>query len=313
MILDDGPSSEIKIVIAGNAAVDLTFVVEHYPGANDKCSAIGFTRRPGGQGVNMAIASARLGVSCALVTKVGADDDGAFVVAELARHGVRTDGIVRETGGRTPIVSIIVDQAQDTRACVHDKTGLTPLSADETELGLAKGAQVILVDGRFPQVCRALAELARNEGARVVATVERITDDIRALSSVADVLIMPSSLVETMHPSAGTIEASRSTRNELGAPTAIVTLGAKGCVVIDEIGTHQLDGYSAEVVDSVGAGDAFAAAVTLGLAWGWPAVIAADFANYVGARACEGTSDRWSGIPERPTKEEARALISRLS
>jgi ribokinase len=299
------------MIVCGNSAVDLTFSVDRYPGPNEKCSASAFNRNPGGQGVNMALVAARLGVKCALISKVGADDEGALIAAELARHGVQSDGVVREVGGRTPVVSVVVDRNQGTRACVHDKTGMTPLMLGETSMKPAADARVILVDGRFGDVCLALASEATSHGVSVVVTLERMTEQNRRLSSLADVLIMPSTLVLAQHLGTDVVNAGRAFIKDLAVPSLIATLGAEGCVVVGADGYRKLDGFPADVSDTVGAGDAFAAAVAVGLTWGWTIEAAAEFGNYIGARACEGTRDRWEHIPVRPTIDEALTLISR--
>jgi ribokinase len=307
------PQGAASIAVVGNAAVDLTFAVERYPGPNEKCSATAFSRSAGGQGVNMAIVAACLGADSRLISKAGADEDGAFIISELARRGVRADGVVREAGGRTPLVSIVIDRAQGTRACVHDKTGMTPLRVDELALEMAKGVQIVLMDGRFPAVCLAVASLARSQGARIAVTLERMSDQNRNLGASADVLIMPATLVLALHPGADIVTAGRLCRDDLCTPCLVATRGAEGCVVFSPDSVRILNGFPAEVVDSVGAGDAFAAALSLGMAWGWPVDKAAEFGNYVGARACEGTGERWSRLPDRPAKEEALTLISRTS
>jgi len=291
----------------------MTFVVERYPGPNEKCSSLEFSRRPGGQGVNMAIVAARLGADCALISKVGGDHDGELVLAELARYGILSTGVIRQADGRTPIVSVIVDRPQATRACVHDKTGISPLAIDEIDLSDVPDSRFFLLDGRFAEVCLALADLARAHRARVVVTIERMTEQNRRLASLADTLIMPGSLVQAENPGLDIVTSGHALRSELGVPNLIATLGADGCTVSGFDETLRLNGFPADVSDTVGAGDAFAAATTVALAWGWTVSKAAEFGNYVGARACEGSESRWERIPSRPTAAHALELMSQVT
>jgi fructokinase len=62
-----------------------------------------------------------------------------------------------------------------------------------------------------------------------------------------------------------------------------VTRGAKGCVLLIGDEYVEADGYPVTVADTVGAGDAFAAAFVHGFGKGWPALRIADFANRAGA------------------------------
>ena len=64
---------------------------------------------------------------------------------------------------------------------------------------------------------------------------------------------------------------------------ACVTLGARGCALLAGDDFVEAPGVQVAVVDTVGAGDAFAAAFVHGLASGWPAETIADFANRAGA------------------------------
>ena len=82
-----------------------------------------------------------------------------------------------------------------------------------------------------------------------------------------------------------------------------VTLGERGCAV--RIGREYTEapGYRVRVKDTVGAGDAFAAAFLHGVANGWPAPEVADFSNRAGAVVASHAG----AIPEW-TIEEARRL-----
>jgi fructokinase len=75
----------------------------------------------------------------------------------------------------------------------------------------------------------------------------------------------------------------RNYSRRFGWEGVCVTRGVRGCVVL--IGGEYLEseGYPVQVADTVGAGDAFAAAFLHGLGSGWPAPRVADFANRVGA------------------------------
>jgi fructokinase len=68
-----------------------------------------------------------------------------------------------------------------------------------------------------------------------------------------------------------------------GWQTACVTLGARGCAVLVGEDYVEAAGVRVEVANTVGAGDAFAAALVHGLIAGWPARQIADFANRAGA------------------------------
>ena len=95
----------------------------------------------------------------------------------------------------------------------------------------------------------------------------------------------------------------RSYSAEFGWEAVCITRGAQGCALL--IGEEYVEapGYPVNVADTVGSGDAFAAAFVHGFGCGWPAMRIADFANRVGALV----ASRTGAIPSW-TVEEAEAL-----
>ena len=91
-------------------------------------------------------------------------------------------------------------------------------------------------------------------------------------------------------------EFCRSYSKRFGWEGVCVTCGADGCALL--VGNEYVTakGYPVKVVDTVGAGDAFASAFVHGLGAGWPASEIADFANRVGALVASrpGAIPRWS-------------------
>jgi sugar/nucleoside kinase (ribokinase family) len=90
--------------------------------------------------------------------------------------------------------------------------------------------------------------------------------------------------------------ACRVGAERYGWRAACVTLGARGCVL--RLGGVELAaaGYQVEVADSVGVGDAFAAALIHGIASAWPVTNITRFANHAGAQvaATPGAIPEWS-------------------
>ena len=82
-----------------------------------------------------------------------------------------------------------------------------------------------------------------------------------------------------------------------------MTRGEAGCVLWVDDNYVEAEGYKVRVADTVGAGDAFAAAFLHGIGRGWPAREVADFANRVGALV----ASRPGGTPSW-TVEEAEVL-----
>jgi fructokinase len=101
-------------------------------------------------------------------------------------------------------------------------------------------------------------------------------------------------------------EFCRGTARRFGWEAVCVTRGEAGCVLLVGDNYVEADGYKVRVADTVGAGDAFAAAFVHGLGCGWPPQEIAEFANRVGALV----ASRPGGTPSW-TIEEAKALGTR--
>jgi len=113
-------------------------------------------------------------------------------------------------------------------------------------------------------------------------------EQVRALLSSANVVKLNKTEMELAAQFAdlpgSSIEAfCRAGSARYGWLAACVTLGAQGCGVWSDGTYAEADGCRVEVVDTVGAGDGFAAAFLHGLSRRWPADQIAEFANRIGA------------------------------
>jgi fructokinase len=95
--------------------------------------------------------------------------------------------------------------------------------------------------------------------------------------------------------------------------TICVTLGSRGCAIFHEQTLRYFDGFAVEVVDTVGSGDAFAAAFLHGLNSGWTTEENAIFANALGAlfASCAGATPDWN-IEQCYALIRSRYTISKL-
>ena len=131
------PSSKAPAILcAGIAVQDIVFRVEQFPQPGGKCMTNEFIVISGGCAVNAAIAVARLGGRARYAGPLGDDNDNVSnqLVAEMAREGIDTSGVVRVAGATAPVSGIMVDAAgermivnnQDSRSHVPLIGGHTP-------------------------------------------------------------------------------------------------------------------------------------------------------------------------------------------
>ncbi|MBV7380832.1 PfkB family carbohydrate kinase, partial [Maritimibacter dapengensis] len=101
--------TKLDVITIGRAGVDL--YGDQIGGRLEDMGS--FSKYIGGSPTNIAAGTARLGLKSALISRVGDEHMGRFIVEELAREGVNTDGIVTDPERLTALVILgIRDEEQ---------------------------------------------------------------------------------------------------------------------------------------------------------------------------------------------------------
>lgn len=264
----------------------------------------------GGSVANTVAIAASLGSRAAFVGKVHNDQMGDFFSRDLRSVGVQFDTAPSRDGAATARSLIMV--TPDGQRTMNTYLGpCTELGPSDVEPELVGRTGVIYLEGylwdSLPAVeaCQAAIAAARRSGRRIALTladsfcVDRHRDEFRKLvDGDVDILFANEAellaLYETDSLAAALPQAAE--RCEIVA----VTQGAKGSVVLSEGALHEVPAEPVdEVVDSTGAGDAYAAGLLHGLASGRSvpesaavgSAVAAEIISQVGARL----EDRVSG------------------
>ena len=234
------------------------------------------TVHPGGSPANVAVALSRLGQRTALVTQIGADDYGALIRTHLEHNGVE----VILAGPPGPPTSRALARLDDQGAASYE----FELSWDVRRLRLAEGSTavhigslgVMLAPGG-EQVLR-LAESACRSGDVVISydpnARPSVTPERREVAAIAEraaasahVVKMSDEDLAFLFP--GTTPAQLAARLLGGGrPTQllVITMGRDGATVVTRSSRFAVPAVPVEVVDTVGAGDTFTAALLAGLA-----------------------------------------------
>jgi ribokinase len=274
-------------------------------------------RASGGKGANVAVLAARLGVGVRLFGCVGDDD-----LAGQALAGPRAAGVdlsaVRVTGGATGLAMILVGPDGHKVMVLAPGANDTFSEQDSTVLAAAlhrsgeRGALVADLEIP-PQPIRTALVAARESHVPTVLDpsppgrlpedmlplVDHITPNAREASEITG--------VEVRSAADAALAAHRL--RERGAGTAYVKLPHGGCVVASADGTERVrapDGI--QVVDTTGAGDAFAGALAAAVLQGRPPVEAAMVAVAAAACAVGG----YGAQASYPTPAELAAMTERV-
>ncbi|MFF1571291.1 ribokinase [Leifsonia sp. NPDC058292] len=262
-----------KLTVVGSVNVDLTAITERLPQPGETIGGGRLRRDAGGKGANQAAAASRLGAEVRMVGAVGDDDDGRWMRSALADAGVDT----------THLASVA--EATGTALIVVDRDG-------ENQIAVCEGANALVsidhVDFADDETVLAQLEIslalvtelaARTAGYLAVNAAPAQTLPQEVLDRV-DLFIVN----ETEYALMPELE---------NAPLVAVTYGSKGAALLD----HGKPIASAPAVkttpvNTVGAGDAFCAALTLALREGLSPEAALRTACAVGAAAVADPSSQ---------------------
>jgi ribokinase len=288
------------VTVVGSLNADLTILVDHIPTAGETIvgSAPGEIHF-GGKGANQAAAAAAMGGRVSMVGRVGDDEIGERIRADLAARGIEVGDLLTTAGARTGRATIVVDPQGENLIIVDSGANLR-LSVEDVTTAAVRDADVVLVQLEIP-VEAAAAAIATAGGLVVlnpappIALASTVLDDV-------DVLVPNMSELGFLAGQATPRDVAEATQlaGSLGRQfDIVVTMGALGALVVPRKGevTH-VQAPPTDVVDTTGAGDCFCGALAVSLAEGRDLVACARFAVIAAALSTTAPGAR-SGLPTR--------------
>lgn len=269
--------------------------------------------RFGGAPANFACACARLGggaVRVALASAVGRDELGTAAEVQLLRAGVGTQFLSRlDRSTGQVLVELGTDGQPRYRFAEHPAWDEIPLTGELT--ASSKSANVVYfgtlaqrTDRSRQTVQRLLKEESRSEQIRVLDLNLRApywTDEIiRNSLPLANVLKLNDEELPILANALGLQGSEENILTNIFERYALqliaLTRGAEGSTLLSDGERSDRDGVRVEVADTVGAGDAFTAAMTLGLVHRLPLDRLHNWAGQVAEYVCTQPG----GTPEFP-------------
>jgi 5-dehydro-2-deoxygluconokinase len=257
-----------------------------------------FSKFLGGTATNVAVGAARLGNRTAVITKVGDDPFGPFVRRALEDFGVDPRFVGTHPTLRTPVVFCEIHPPDDFPLLFYREPTAPDMTIAEDELDLdaIRAARVFWTTGTGlsaePSRSATLAALAAREGGITVHDLDwrpmfwERPDEAGALQrdalSHATVAVGNRDEVEVAVGTRDPHEASERLL-DLGLEVAIVKQGPDGVLARTRDGVVEVPPIRLEVVNGLGAGDAFGGALVHGLLNGWEVERAVRLANAAGA------------------------------
>ncbi len=258
-----------------------------------------FHKSIGGSPTNVAVAAARLGHTSAIITKVGVDPLGQYVVKKLQEFGVNTDFVKVAESGLTPVVLASQDPPEDPKIIFHRQP-----SAPDTQLTLSDIDSETLLAAKIFWV----SACALSSGETAKSAIKWLEMRERRAESIIDLDYRPSFWPNVAAARAATQEAishctiaigniaecqvalgisdPQAAADDLlnrGVRLAIVKMGGDGVLLATKEERIVIEPLSIKLLCGLGAGDAFGGALVHGLLSGWNLKQIGEFANAAGA------------------------------
>ena len=320
----------LDVICLGRAAVD--FYGNQTGSRLEDTSS--FARYLGGSSANIAFGCARLGLKSAMLTRVGDEHMGRFVREELARGGVDVSHVVTDPDRFTGLVVLGIKD-RDTFPLIFFRNDCADMAIEASDFSadfIASSKSLLITGTHFStpgtySTCLKAIEHARAAGVRVIVDIdyrpvlwgltglgdgETRFIDSQSVSAHLQTIWPECDLIvgteEEMHIAGGstdTVAALRRIRS-LSDATLVLKLGERGCVVLDGEIPASLDdvtifsGPRIEVLNVLGAGDAFMSGFLRGWLRNENHATSAAYANACGALVVS----RHGCSPAIPTAEE---------
>lgn len=303
-------NSIVEVSALGTLAVDYFALVPEIPGAEEKIIANRYEIHPGGVAGNVITQLARLGIKAGWFGKVGDDEAGKILVDEFVKEGADTSHVEIVKGEHSMFTWIQVDKRGD-RSITMFPNVLNTFTAEDVEAKHAeyiKAAKVLQTEAcllPLKPVLKAM-EIAKANDVKIAFDLDvspahfvdeanmATREELQRVLELADVLIpCKAAAAELIHSDDLVADAKKLL--DFGPKIVALTLGEKGCIVFDKDEFHTIPGFTVNVVDTTGAGDAFYGGMIYSLIKGFSLKDAGIFANACGALCCTQVGARAMG------------------
>jgi ribokinase len=264
--------------------------------------------------------AALCGCEVYLISKVGGDSFAQMAKETLTAFNVNTSYVYSAEAKNTGVIVTLVNSEGENASCAYTgaNSALRSKEIDTAEQVISE-ADVCLVHGRLPHEAIVTAiRCAKLHNTKVILNPARPIEQSNQTSGdlpidyfSADILIP--NLYEaadiTDQSDAG-IRTAKLIGSDLvarGVKYAVITMGKRGCMVVDRSSADHIPAFEVELVDQTCRGDAFAGALAAYCAVKDDVRGAAKFASAAGALACT----KFGSIEALPTRAEIIELLQK--
>ncbi|MBK7978721.1 MAG: carbohydrate kinase family protein [Ignavibacteriae bacterium] len=248
----------------------------------------------GGCAANCSVDLELIGVKTAVIGKVGEDGLGSFVIGNMKYNGVNVNGISISKTSKTS-ASIVLVNSKSERSFIHQLGANADFTMEDIDLSIILNSKILFVAGallmpKFDGDSTAnLLKMVSESG--IITVMDTAWDSTGKWMKLIEPCLpfldyfIPSFEEAEMLTDKHEPEEIANVFLKGGVKTVVIKLGSMGCFIKNRNGEKFfIDAFKGiDVVDTTGAGDAFAAGFITGLLKGWDLRFCGQFANAVGA------------------------------
>jgi 5-dehydro-2-deoxygluconokinase len=306
-------TKQLDLICLGRALVDL-YGQQVGDRLEDTSS---FTKTLGGSSANICFGTARLGLKSSMLTRVGDEQFGDFVREELVRGGVDTSHVITDPE-RLTALAILSIKTKDAFPLLFYRNDCADMAIDECDFDEAyiASSKALLITGthfstpHVDKVARKAIEYAHRNNTKVILDIDyrpvlwgltragegdnrfvsdnNVSKHLQSIVPLCDLIVGTEEEIHIAGGTTDTLEALKCVRN-LSQAEIVLKRGAMGCSIFDGEIPNDIDdvffakGVRVDVLNVLGAGDAFMSGFLRGWLRGESYEICCTYANACGA------------------------------
>lgn len=265
-------TTEGRVVFVGSIFRDVVAVSSRFPKPGETIFGSEFFMGYGGKGANSCVMSARLGAKVSMVGKVGDDENGSAYLNHFSKENVDISNVQTEKGISSGVATIFVESSTGENEIIIVPGANAKLSPSDVVAAehTIKDCSVLSTVLEIEQNTALQAlKLGRKYGLITILNAAPATPNLDPEVLVnTDILIVNETEAAIISGITGDWRVTSAKLQELGCSNIVVTLGAKGAVLIPRNSSPvQIPGIKVnKVIDTTGAGDAFVGSLAYFLA-----------------------------------------------
>tara|TARA_B100001123_G_scaffold444485_1_gene593474 strand:+ start:6694 stop:7638 length:945 start_codon:yes stop_codon:yes gene_type:complete len=310
-------SQEFDLVALGSTTLELLSWVDRYPGASDGIHTDKQLWTGGGMSGNLSHAVAQLGGQVALLAATGSDSIGDKMVDQLRVAGVNVEYLLRRDNTLSQLTVLMVTSDLKRAGLVITLPADLQIKSSEVPDDLLKSARVFFTDMDPAETAIDVSTRAKDLGIPVAYDLQMAPErinipeharNINNMMNLSDYLFADEENFIMWGNYSDLSTAISAVLHKHPEMTLLITQGSAGSVIATQKQTIEINAFPINIVDSIGAGDAYHATfLYTHIALGWSVKKACIYGSAAASLSCTKAGAR-DGLP---TLDEIDSFVKR--